>query len=428
MEEKLKYFCIDLKCFYASVECIERGLDPFKTMLVVADEARGKGAICLAISPIMKMKGIKNRCRLFDIPKGMDYIIAKPRMKKYIEYSAMIYSIYLKYFSPDDIHIYSIDEAFIYCEPYLKLYQKNAYQLAKMVAGEVYSKTGIFATSGVGSNLYLAKVAMDILAKKSRDGMALLTTESYKRQLGDHTPLIDFWSVGPGIQNRLHRLGLFTMNDVASCNEDILYKEFGVNAQYLIDHSKGLEPATIKDIKEYVPESKSISNGETFDRNFTYEETILAFKELIDMTCLDLVSQKLVTNHIAFSVGYAINDYKNFTYKDYVSCAASHKLNVMTNSYDIISKELLEMFYEKVDKSKLIRRINVSFGNIQSEKYEYYDLFTDMDKINKEKSLQHAIVDLKDKYGKSSVIRGMDLDSNAQTLKRNKLIGGHNAE
>ena len=428
MEEVLSYFCIDLKCFYASVECVERGLDPFKTMLVVADEARGPGAICLAISPRMKMMGVKNRCRLFEIPKNLKYIIAKPRMKRYIEYSSMIYSIYLRYFSPDDIHVYSIDEAFIYTLPYLKLYNKTTFQLAMIVSSEVYKETGIFATCGVGSNLYLAKVAMDIMAKKNKNGIAKLTVNDYRSQLGEHTPLIDFWSVGPGIQNRLHKLGLFTMNDIAKCDEAILKKEFGVNSVYLIDHAKGLESATIKDIKDYVPESKSISNGQTFDRNYSYDEARLAFKELIDLTCLDLVEAKLVTNHIAFSVGYAINDYSSFTYKDYVSAHASKKIGVVTNSYDILSTELLKLFDTHVSKEKEIRRMHVAFGNIQSDKYENYDLFTDMDKINKEKSLQHAIVDLKDKYGKSSVIRGMDLDSNAQTLKRNKLIGGHNAE
>ena len=433
MKEELKYFCIDLKCFYASVECVERGLDPFKTKLVVADESRGKGAICLAISPLMKMLGVKNRCRLFEIPKDIDCIIAKPRMKLYIDYSALIYSIYLKYFSPDDIHIYSIDEAFIYCGPYLKLYNKNAFQIAKMVATEVYEKTKIFATCGVGSNLYLAKVAMDIVAKKTRDGMAELTQDEYIKTLGNHTPLTDFWSIGPGIERRLHNLGIFTMNDIRNTNEDILRKAFGVNATYLIDHAKGLEPATIKEIKAYVPESKSISNGQTFDRNYTYEEARLAFKELIDITCLDLVAQRLVTNHIGFSVGYAkenfkIVDPKNLTYRDYVGDGAGRKINVITNSFEILSKELLDLFDEKVDKKRLIRRINVSFGNIMSDKYEYYDLFTDMEKIRKEKDLQMSIVGLKDKFGKSSVIRGMDLDPAATTLKRNKLIGGHNAE
>ena len=249
VNSRLDYFCIDLKCFYASVECVERGLDPFKTGLVVADEARGRGAICLAISPRMKEFGVKNRCRLFEIPKDIDYIIAKPRMKKYIEYSSMIYSIYLSYFSPDDIHIYSIDEAFIYAKPYRKLYNKTTYEIAHEVMKKVYDTTGIFATAGLGTNLYLAKVAMDIMAKKTKDGISLLTEELYKKELWRHTPLTDFWNVGYGITNRLNRLGLYTMEDVAKCDEAILYKEFGVNAEYLIDHANGVEPITIKEIK-----------------------------------------------------------------------------------------------------------------------------------------------------------------------------------
>lgn len=428
VNSRLDYFCIDLKCFYASVECVERGLDPFKTALVVADEARGRGAICLAISPRMKEFGVKNRCRLFEIPKNIDYIIAKPRMKKYIEYSSMIYSIYLSFFSPDDIHVYSIDEAFIYTKPYRKLYNKTTYELAHEVMDKVYKTTGIFATAGLGTNLYLAKVAMDIMAKKTKDGISFLTEELYKKELWHHTPLTDFWNVGGGISRRLNRLGLFTMEDVAKCDEKVLYKEFGVNAEYLIDHSKGIEPITIKEIKEYVPKSQSISQGQTLDRDYNYEEGLLAFKESVELAILELVSKHVVTNVIGFSIGYSSKTVRFDDYRNQEGVSASKKIDVMTNSYEIISNELLNMFYEHVDRTRMIRRIHIGFGNIKNEKYESYTLFSDIDKLQKEKALQETIVELKDKYGKSSILRGMNLDPSATTLKRNKLIGGHNGE
>ena len=428
VNKKLDYFCIDLKCFYASCECVERGLDPFKTCLVVADETRGRGAICLAISPRMKELGVKNRCRLFEIPKNLDYIIAKPRMKKYIEYSSFIYSIYLSYFSPDDIHVYSIDEAFIYAKPYKKLYNKSTYELANEVMKRVLKETGIFATAGLGSNLYLAKVAMDIMAKKTKDGIAMLTEELYKEELWNHTPLTDFWNVGPGISRRLNLLGLKTMQDVAQCKPEILYKEFGVNAEYLIDHANGVEPITIKEIKAYVPKSQSISTGQTLDRDYNYEEGLLAFKESIELAVLELVSKHVVTNQISFGIGYSTPNVNFNDYRHQEGTGGSKKIDVMTNSYEILSHELLEMFYEHVDRSRKIRRINIGFGNIHNEKYESYTLFTDFDKIKKEKALQETIVGLKDKYGKSSILRGMNLDPAATTLKRNKLIGGHNGE
>ena len=428
VNKELDYFCIDLKCFYASVECVERGLDPFKTCLAVADEERGKGAICLAISPRLKEFGVKNRCRLFEIPKNLNCIIAKPRMKKYIEYSSMIYSIYLSFFSPDDIHVYSIDEAFIYAKPYQKLYKKTTYELARDVMRKVYKETGIFATAGLGSNLYLAKVAMDIMAKRTKDGIAMLNEELYKKELWQHLPLTDFWNVGHGISNRLNRLGLYTMEDVAKCDEKILYKEFGVNAEYLIDHAKGIEPITIKEIKEYVPKSQSISSGQTLDRDYSYEEGLLAFKETVELGVLELVSKHVVTNNVAFSVGYSTPNVSALDYRNQEGVHASKKIDVMTNSYEIISHELLEMFIKKVDKNRMIRRINIAFGNIQNEKYESYNLFSDIEKLQKEKALQETIVELKDKYGKSSILRGMNLDPSATTLKRNKLVGGHNGE
>ena len=260
------YICVDLKTFFASVECVERGLDPFKTDLVVADIARSKGAICLAISPKMKERGIKNRCRIYDIPKGVKYIVAKPRMKKYIEYAAKIYGIYLDFFSKEDIYVYSIDEVFIDVTSYLKTYKKNEVCLAKDIIEEVYKRTGICATAGVGTNMYLAKIALDILSKHNKSHIGYLNEDLYKEKLWNHTPLTDFWQIGKGIEARLYKHHLRTMEDVAKASPNILYKEFGINAEYLIDHAWGKETCTIKDIKSYKPKSSSISHSQILFR------------------------------------------------------------------------------------------------------------------------------------------------------------------
>lgn len=417
----MDYLCIDLKCFYASVECVDRGLDPFKTSLVVADKSRGNGSICLAISPQMKAIGIKNRCRLFDIPKGVNYIIAKPRMKKYIEVSAEIYEVYLKYISKDDIHVYSIDEAFLDVTHYHKLYNKSTLEIGKMIIQDIYKKTGITAACGAGPNMFLAKIALDIMAKKTKENIAYLSEKDFKLHLWDHRKLTDFWQIGQGIARRLNKLGMYCLKDVAHADEQILYKEFGVNAEFLINHAKGLDPTTIKTIKDYIPKQKSLSSGQVLEKDYSYKDGKLVIKEMVDGLVLDLVRKRLVTDRIAFSIGYS-NNY------EVQPSGMSKKLNVVTNSYDILSKEISEMYELKVDKEIPIRRMMVVFGNLQDESFEQYDLFTDIDKINKERKLQDAIIEIKDKFGKSSVLRGTNLEENATTLKRNKLIGGHNGE
>lgn len=417
----MDYLCIDLKCFYASVECVDRGLDPFTTSLVVADKSRGNGSICLAISPQMKALGIKNRCRLFDIPKNVNYIIAKPRMKKYIEVSADIYSIYLKYISKDDIHVYSIDEAFLDVTHYHKLYNKSTIDIGKMIIKEIYEKTGITAACGGGPNMFLAKIALDVMAKKTKENIAYLTEKDFKLHLWDHRKLTDFWQIGQGIARRLNKLGMYCLKDVAYADEKVLYKEFGVNAEFLINHANGLDPTTIKTIKDYVPKQKSLSSGQVLEKDYNYNDGKLVIKEMVDGLVLDLVRMRLVTDRIAFSVGYS-NDYETNP------VGMSKKLSVVTSSYDILSKEITEMYEIKVDKNIPIRRLMVTFGNLQDESFEQYDLFTNIDKISKEKKLQDAIIGIKDKFGKSSVIRGTNLEENATTLKRNKLIGGHNGE
>lgn len=298
------YLCIDFKSFYASVECVERGLNPYQVNLVVADSSRGKSTICLAVSPHLKQLGVKNRCRLFEIPRHLHYIVAKPRMKLYMEYSANIYGLYLKYISADDIYVYSIDEAFFDVTQYLRFYNKNAKELAQMLIDEVYQKTGIPATAGVGTNLYLAKVALDITAKHNQSHIAYLDEELYQKTLWNHTQLTDFWQIGKGIEKRLHKHGLMTMQDVAMCPQDILYKEFGVNARFLIQHAWGKEPATLQQIKSYQPRHRSISNGQVLFGDYDFHDGLLVLKEMVEDNALELVEQRLVTNHISLHVRY----------------------------------------------------------------------------------------------------------------------------
>lgn len=414
------YICIDLKTFFASVECVERGLDPFKTKLVVADEERGNGTICLAVSPLMKQLGVKNRCRLFEIPKNMEYIIAKPRMKKYIEYAANIYAIYLKYIDKNDIHVYSIDESFIDVTKYLKLYKKDVYELAKMLVDDVYNTYGITATVGIGPNLFLAKVALDISAKHISSNIAYLDAEKYKQTLWTHTPLTDFWHIGRGTQNRLAKYNIYTMQGISECDPKILYKEFGINAEILIDHANGIEPTTISEIKKYKRKSNCLTYGQVLFEDYSYNEALLVLKEMVELACLDLVDKHLVTNNLSLVIGYS-NEHEKYL-------GVSKKILETTNSYKIINEYFVDLFKQNVNKTKLIRRINVSLNNVVDEIYQTHTLFEDPLQQQKEKNLQEAILSIKKKYGKSSIIKGMNLEEKATTLSRNKLIGGHNEE
>ena len=414
------YICIDLKSFYASVECVERGVDSMNTNLVVADESRGKGTICLAVSPKLKSLGVKNRCRLFEIPNNIDYIIAKPRMKKYIEYSSNIYAIYLKYIDKSDIHVYSIDECFIDITKYLKLYKKDAIQLANTLINDVYATYGITATAGIGTNLFLAKVALDITAKHNKSHIAYLDEEKYKQTLWNHTPLTDFWQVGRGISNRLEKYKIYTMEGISKCNPEILYKEFGVNAEYLIDHANGIEPTTISDIKKYKSETNSMTFGQVLFEDYKYNDALLIVKEMVELACLDLVDKHLVTNNIFLGIGYSNEQEKHL--------GVSLKIPEITNSYQILNEYFINLFKENVDKRKLIRKVNLGFGNVVDEVYQNQTLFTDEQKMNKERQIQEAILSIKKKYGKNSIIKGMNLEDKATTISRNKLIGGHNEE
>ena len=412
------YLCIDLKTFYASVECVERGLDPFNTNLVVADKTRGKGTICLAVSPKMKMLGVKNRCRIFEIPPTINYIVAMPRMKKYIEYSANIYAIYLKYFAKEDIHVYSIDEAFMDATKYLKLYKTNPIELAKIIIKDIFKTYGITATAGVGTNMYLAKIALDITAKHNPNNIGYLDEEKYKKELWQHKPLSDFWQIGKGIERRLNKMRIFTMYDVAHTEPKRLYKEFGVNAEYLIDHSWGKESCTIADIKKYKPKTNSISNSQVLFEDYSFEKARLVLKEMVELGSLRLIENNLVTDTVGLYIGYSKDAIK--------STGGTKKIINYTNVYSELLKAFLEIYDKTTNRNVAIRRIGVNFANIIETENVQLSLFTDQEKIDKERKLELAMCSIKNKMGKNTIIRGMNLEEGATTMVRNKLIGGHN--
>jgi len=414
------YLCIDLKSFYASVECVERGLDPFNTNLVVADPSRGKGAICLAVSPRMKMLGVKNRCRIFEIPPSMPYIIALPRMKKYIDYSANIYAVYLKYFAKEDIHVYSVDEAFMDASKYLKMYKKDSIMLAKTIIKDIFKTYGITATAGIGTNMYLAKVALDISAKHSVNNIGYLDEEKYKNELWHYTPITDFWQIGRGIEKRLNKMRIYDMYDIAHTEPKRLYKEFGVNAEYLIDHAWGKESCTIADIKSYKNKSKSITNSQILFRDYSFEETRLVLKEMIELGSLRLIDENVVTNTVKLYIGYS---------KDVIGATGGteHTLTP-TNSYKELLSAFLRLYYKTTVRNVPIRRIGISFVDVQEKRGEQLSLFHDQEKLDKENKIALTINSIKNELGKNTILRGINLDKSATTITRNKLIGGHNAE
>ena len=414
------YLCIDLKSFYASCECADRGLDSLTTKLVVADPRRGNGAICLAVSPALKALGIKNRCRLFEIPKDVDYICAIPRMRRYMEVSAKIYSIYRKYVAEEDIYVYSIDECFMDVTNYLRFYKKTVKELAKMMIDDVFNTTGIHATAGIGTNLFLAKIALDIMAKKDPNFMGYLDLDRFKAEIWHHKPITDIWSISYGTAKRLLKYNIDDLYGITQINEDYLYDEFGINAEILIDHANGIEPLTIKDIKSYKSESNSLSTNQILFDDYDYESAFLVLKEMVDMSSLELIEKKLVTSSISLSIGYS---------KDLIKPTGGvRRLNEFTQSRKRLMEYFVTLFKETTNPNYLIRRIGIGFGNVVDEKYQTVDLFTDENELKKEKNLQKTIIDIKKKYGKNSIIKGMDLEKNATTIARNKLIGGHNAD
>lgn len=417
MQERV-YLCIDLKSFYASVECVERGLDPMTTNLVVADPERSEKTICLAISPSMKKLGIKNRCRVFEIPKGVKYTMAPPRMKLYIDYAADIYGIYLKYIAKDDIHVYSIDEAFMDVTDYLPLYGISAKELAVRIMDDIMVSTGITATAGIGTNLYLAKVALDITAKHVADNIGYLDEELYRHTLWRHRPLKDFWRVGAGTVRRLESMGIMTMEDITRADEDTLYRVFGVDAELLIDHAWGRESTTMEDIKNYKSENKCLSSGQVLARDYSYEECELIVKEMVDALCLDMAGQGLVTGSVSLMIGYS----NELAMKPATGTAS---IPIETNSYRVIIPHVLALYRRIVQRDKPVRRLNVTCNGVVNEAYEQYNLFTDYEALERDRKLQQATLEIKRRFGKNAIVRGMDLQEASTTRERNRQIGGH---
>ena len=419
MGKERTYFCIDMKTFYASVECAERGLNPFETNLVVADTSRGNGALCLAVSPRMKAQGVKNRCRLYEIPKHIKYETALPRMQLYIEYAADIYAIYLKYFSPDDIHVYSIDEAFIDATNYLSTYHMDAKGLAKKLMNEIAEVKHIPSTAGIGSNLFLAKIALDITAKHAKDHMGVLTEESFRETLWDHTPITDFWMIAGGTARRLERFGITTLRGIAQCPQELLYKTFGKYAELLIDHAWGREPCRMQDIKSYKSKTHSFSFSQIFTKDYTYDEARVVMTEMILHGCQELMRRKVICQKIWIGVGYS---------KDVLPMVNGQtKLTSATAVNSLICPFVLDVFDRITDQSVPIRRLGISFNDVCDEGCEGYDFFTDWDAVEREKAKEKTVLQISDKYGKNAILRGTNFLAGATQRERNGMIGGHRA-
>lgn len=502
MSQNKTYIAIDLKSFYASVECMERGLDPLRTNLVVADASRTEKTICLAVTPSLKAYGISGRARLFEVVQkvkeinilrqreapghyftgsscdavelqenpslSLDYIAALPRMAYYISYSTKIYDVYLKYVAPEDIHVYSIDEVFLDATAYLSLHNTSAREFAKMILQDILATTGITATAGIGSNLYLCKVAMDIVAKHvqpDRDGVriAKLNERTYRHLLWNHRPLTDFWRVGQGYARKLEGNGLFTMGDIARCSiyhEELLYKLFGINAELLIDHAWGWEPCTIQDIKAYKPGSNSICSGQVLHCPYSWEKARLIVREMTDLLVLDLVDKGLVTDQVVLTVGYDIENLADparahsyhgpVTTDHYGRKIPKHahgtaSLGRYSSSTKLITDAVLALYDRITDPGLLIRRVSLGANRVINEQDtkidavpEQMDLFCDYEALRKEreqeeimlereKRRQKVILDIKKKYGKNAILKGMNLEEGATTIDRNRQIGGHKA-
>lgn len=412
------YICIDLKSFYASVECVARGLDPMTASLVVADPERTEKTICLAITPAMKALGIRNRCRVFEIPKHVQYVTAPPRMQKYIDTAAEIYGVYLKYIAKEDIHVYSIDEAFMDVTDYLALYRISARELGQRIMDDIYRTTGVPAACGVGTNLYLAKIALDITAKHSPDFIGELDEESYRHTLWRHKPLTDFWRVGSGIARRLEPYGIRTMQDIAEADEELLYHLFGVDAELLIDHAWGVEPVTITDIRKYRSHSKCISSGQVLSCDYSYDKGLLIVKEMMDLLCLELVEKNLVTKSVTLYAGYSNR-------LDVPAAHGTASLDAETNSDVMLIPAITTLYKRIVNPAYGIRRVNITCNNVVQEEYRQYNLFTDAQVLTRNHKMQEAVIHIKNRYGKDAILKGMNYEEGAMTRERNHQIGGH---
>ena len=416
--EQRIYIVIDLKSFYASVECVERGLDTMTARLVVADPERTEKTICLSISPAMKRLGIHNRCRVFEIPKSVDYIMAQPRMQLYIDYAAGIYGIYLKYISKEDIHVYSIDECFMDVTNYLPLYQMTARELGQTIMADIFREYGIRATCGVGTNLYLAKIALDITAKHSPDFIGELDEETFQRTLWDHKPLTDFWRIGRGIAAKLEKYGIHTAGDIAGTDEDFLYKLFGVDAELLIDHAWGRETATIAAIRSYKARTNCLTSGQVLGCDYSFEDAKLIVKEMMDLLCLEMVEKNLVSDSVTLQVGYS----RQLAVE---SSRGTASLDAETNA-DIILVPAVSALFERIANPKLaIHRINISVNHVIEEEYRQYSMFTDVRELERNRKLQTAMLDIKKKFGKNAILKGINLQEASTMQERNQQIGGH---
>jgi len=403
LQEKI-YAVIDLKSFYASVECVERGLDPFKADLVVADASRGSGGICLAVSPALRAKGVKNRCRLFEIPRDVKFIIAPPRMQFYIDYAARIYEIYLKYVSKEDIYVTS----------YLKFYALGAKEMAKMMMDEILKTTGVTATCGMGTNLYLAKITLDILAKHQDDGIAYLDEELYKKQLWTHQPLSDFWRIGKQTRLKLEKCGIFCMKDIANAPKSLLEKIFGVDAYITIDHANGIEPTTIAEIKAYKPSTKSYFSSEILPRDYERCEAVIVLKEMADRLALRMINKDVRASGLTINVRFAD--------KLEPQQCASMRFKTPTNISSVLMSSAEELLLNKIKNVGLIRQIGISANDVVKENLVEFSLFED---DAKEKAVLKSLNLIKEKFGKNSILRAIDLLPEATGQDRNKKIGGH---
>lgn len=400
---------------------MERGLDPFETDLVVADPERSKSTICLAITPAMKKKGVKNRCRIHEIPQGMEYITAVPRMQLYIDYSSRIYGIYLRYIAPEDIHVYSIDECFLDVTKYLKLYHMTPKEMAVELMDAVFTDTGITATAGVGTNLYLAKIAMDIVAKHADDHIGMLDEISYRERLWTHRPLSSFWMIGHRTERKLAQYGIHTMGDIARTSivaQEWLYKMFGVDAELLIDHAWGIEPCRMEDIKNYRSSSHSLSHGQVLMRNYSFDEALVVIREMTDVLSLDLIDKGLATDSVTICVVY---DH----HFDAPPTGGTVNFGTPTDSSSRIIEGVDRKYRETTDPYMGIRRLNVTANRVVRRGYMQYDLFTDPLKLERERNLQLAMLSIKRRYGKNAVMRGCNLLACSTLRERNEQIGGH---
>lgn len=491
---RLIYACIDLKSFYASVECVERNLNPLTTNLVVADSTRTEKTICLAVTPSLKEYGISGRARLYEVvgkvkeinnerkrkikknfkdkssdslklkkdnTLALDFIIAPPRMKLYMKYSTKIYNIYLKFLAPEDIYVYSIDEVFLNLTNYLYMYQTNPQELITSMLKEVYKETGITATAGIGTNLYLAKVAMDIVAKHikpNKDGVriAYLDEMLYRKKLWDYQPITDFWRIGKGISKKLAQNKIYCMGDLARCSlvaENKLFKLFGINAELLIDHAWGYEPCTMQDIKNYKPKSNSLSKGQVLKEPYPYDKAKIIVKEMVELLILEMINRKYLTDIIVLSIGYDASNLEKINTSeielatDFYGRAVPKRahgsihLDYPTSSLELISEKLIELYESIVNKNLTIRRINIAVCNLKktttkNKILKQFDIFHDEEEIDKkiknqqtqekdEQNLQKIILEIKNKYGKNSILKGMNLQDGATTIERNLQVGGH---